>query len=88
MDAAAGAAGELPRRGWGAIDNWRDLFEWHGEHVVQDEGQPLGGGRPLQDDEQGQADRIRKEGFLLRVVLGRPTGQRSGEVCVERFLAP
>jgi hypothetical protein len=55
---------------------------------VQDEGQPLGGCQPFQDDEQGQTDRIPNKSFLLRVVLGRPTGQRSGEVCVERFLAP
>jgi hypothetical protein len=36
LHAAAGTAGELPRRGWGALNDRRDLIEGHGEHVVED----------------------------------------------------
>jgi hypothetical protein len=42
MHAAAGAAGELPRRGRRPPHDRRDLVEGDGKHVVQDERQPLG----------------------------------------------
>jgi hypothetical protein len=41
--APAGAAGELARGAGGRADDGSDLRERHGEHVVQDEGEALGG---------------------------------------------
>ena len=42
LDPAARAAGQLAGSLGRALDHRRDLVERHGEHVVQDEGQPLG----------------------------------------------
>ena len=50
VHAAAGAAGELPRRGRRPPHDRRDLVEGDGKHVVQDERQPLGWLQHLQND--------------------------------------
>ena len=68
LDAAAGAAGELARRLGRAVDDRRDLVEGHGEDVVQDEREPLGRRQRLEHDEQRQADRVRQQRLVLRVV--------------------
>jgi hypothetical protein len=47
-------AGSLRRAG----QHWRDLVEWDVEHVVQHEGQPLGGTKRVEHDLQGQSGRI------------------------------
>jgi hypothetical protein len=55
---------------------------------VQHEREPLGGRQPLEHDEQGETDRIRKQRLLLGVdpVLG--AHDRLGHVKVQRHLAP
>jgi hypothetical protein len=88
MHPAPGAAGELPGRGRGAIDDRRDLVKGHGEHVVQDEGQPLGRLQRFQHHQESQADRIGEERFLLRIAVGSAACQWTGQLGVERFLAP
>src|SRR6266516_814565 len=45
----AGATGQLAGRGGRAPDDGRDVAERDGEHVVQDEGEPLGGRQRVQD---------------------------------------
>ena len=54
--APARAARELSRRRRRPADDRRDLFERHGEHVVQDEGKPLGRIKRVEHDEQRQAN--------------------------------
>ncbi len=67
MHPAAGAAGELPRGVGRAPHDGSDLVEGHGEHVVQHEGEPLGGSQGLQHHQQRQTDRVGQERFLLGV---------------------
>ncbi|EPH39369.1 hypothetical protein STRAU_7570 [Streptomyces aurantiacus JA 4570] len=64
---AAGAAGELPGRGRGPLDNGRDVLERHGEHVVQHEREAFGGAQGVEDDEEREAHRVREQGFLFGV---------------------
>jgi len=52
------AARELPCRGRGAPHDGSDLVEGHGEHVVQDEGEPLGGSQRFEHHEQRGTDRV------------------------------
>jgi hypothetical protein len=85
---AAGAARELPRRGWGALDDRRDLIEWHGEDVVEDEGEPLGGSERVEDDEQRQPDRVGEQRLLLGVDAVLGADDRVGHVRAERLLGP
>ena len=88
LNAPAGTAGQLTRRLGGAFHDGGDLVEGHGEDVVQDEGQPLGGAERVQDHQQGDADRVGEE----RLVLGvRPAGSVEddvGHVRLERVLTP
>ena len=73
MHPAAGAAGKLPRGVGRAPDDGSDLVEGHGEHVVQHEGEPLGGSQGLQNDQQRQTDRVGQQRFLLGVAsISRP----------------
>ncbi len=58
MDPSAGAAGELAGSGRGAVPDGGDLLERHGEDVVQDEGEPLGGGEDVEHHHQRRADRV------------------------------
>jgi len=60
---AACAARELPRGGRGALHDRCHLVEGHGEHVVQHEREPLGGGQRVEDDEQRQPDRVGQQRF-------------------------
>jgi hypothetical protein len=55
---------------------------------VEDESEPLGRGQCVEDDEQGQTDRIGQKGLLLGVVntLGGDIGL--GEPGADRILAP
>src|SRR6185436_5300663 len=64
-----GPAGELTRRVRAAAGDLTDLAEWHAEHVMQDEGDALGGGEVLENDQHRQADRVREFGLLRRVLL-------------------
>ena len=64
---AAGAAGELPGCGRRATHDGGDLVEGDGEHVVQHEGEPLGGSQRFEHDEQRETDRVGQQRFLLRI---------------------
>jgi hypothetical protein len=55
---AAGRAGELPGCNCGASDDRGDVFERQVEHVMQDEGEPLGWGQCFEDGDQCQTDRF------------------------------
>ena len=85
---AACTARELPRRGWGALNDRRDLVEGHGEHVMQDEREPLGGSQSVEYHEQGEPDRVGEQRLMLGVgsVLG--ADDRVGHVRAERLLGP
>jgi hypothetical protein len=63
--APASPAGKLPRCGFRLPHDWRDLLEGDVEHVVQDEGHPLGRGEHLEHHEQRGTDRISQENVLL-----------------------
>ena len=56
LQAAAGAAGELPGRNRRAPDNGSDLLKGHGEEVVQHKGQPFGGRECFEHYKQGKAN--------------------------------
>lgn len=73
--------------GGGAVHDPRDLVEGDGEHVVEDEGEPLGGSQGLQDDEQGETDGL---GDLRRVFGVGGAGYPDdgvGDVVLQRVLA-
>jgi len=59
-DAPTCAARELPGRRRRPVDDRGDLLERHPEHVVEDEGEPLGRRQRLEHDQQGEhaEDRI------------------------------
>lgn len=63
------AAGELPRGLGRAVDHRRDLVERNGEDVVEHESETLGRAERLENDQQGQPDRVGHERLLLG--LGR-----------------
>jgi len=65
---AACTAGELPGGGRGASHDGTDLVEGDGEHVVQDEGEPLCRSQGLENHQQRRADRVGQECFVLGVV--------------------
>jgi hypothetical protein len=48
----------------GPADGLRNIVERHPEDGVQDEGDPLGRGEPLQDDQQRQADAVLERGLV------------------------
>ena len=87
LDAATGAARELPRRRRRPADDRRDLVERHGEHVVQHEGDPFGGRQRVEDDEHREPDRVAQQGFLLGIDPVLRTQDRIREVGLERRLA-
>jgi hypothetical protein len=64
---AAGTGGELARGVGGAVERDSDLLEREAEHVVQHEGEPLGGRQRLQHDQQRDADPVAERGQLGRV---------------------
>jgi hypothetical protein len=66
-DASPRAAGELLRGGFGAVESGTDVGEWHAEHVVQHEREPLGGSQRVEHHEQREPDRVGEERFLLGV---------------------
>ena len=86
--APARPARELPRRLGRALHDRGDLLERHGEHVVQDEGQPFGRGQPLEHDQQRQTHRVGEQRLVLGVGAAGRVDDRVGNVHVERLLAP
>ena len=85
-DAPSRAAGQLPGGLGRAVDQRRDLAEGHGEEVVQDEGQPLGGRQRLEHDQQRQGDGVGQLGLVRGVAGG--DDDRIGHVGLQRLLAP
>jgi len=84
----AGAAGELLGCVRGSADDGPDLVEGHGEHVVQHERQPLGGTERVEDHEQGRADGIGQQRFVLGVAPGRGALDAVRQIPAGRFFAP
>ena len=70
-----------------SADDLRDLLERHREHVVQHEGEALRGRQRVEDDEQGEPDRVGEQRLLLGVVLG-VDDDRLGQPRARVLLAP
>ena len=85
---APGPARQLPGRVRRPPHDRGDLVERHGEHVVQHERQPLRGSERVEHDQQGEADRVGEQRFVLRIDPVGATHDRVGNVHVERLLAP
>ena len=86
---AAGPAGQLTGGDGGALYNRGDLLERHGEHVVQHEREPFGGGQGVQHHQKRQADRVGQHRLVLRVGAARRLrGLLPGDRCVDRLLTP
>jgi len=58
LDAAARAACELACCWCAASHDRRDLLEWHTEHVMQHERDALCGRERVENDQQGEPDRL------------------------------
>ena len=86
--APARAAGELARGRGRAVDDRGDLVERHAEHVVQHEGEALGGGQRVEDDEQGEPDRVGQLGLVGRVGVLAGGEDRLGQPGAHELLAP
>jgi hypothetical protein len=84
LHAAAGAAGELPCRGWRASHDRRDLLERHREHIVEHKGKPFGRRQRFQNHQQRSADGIGHFGVALVGIAG--SGLR--HLRAHRLLAP
>ncbi len=78
MDTSAGPAGELAGGGRGAFEDRGDLFEGHGEDVVQDEGEALSGSEGVEHDHQRRADRVGQQGPGFWVGDVVPANRRPG----------
>ncbi|GLV54082.1 hypothetical protein KDH_09310 [Dictyobacter sp. S3.2.2.5] len=72
----AGTAGKLSGRHRRTFHKRRNLIEGHGENIVQNEGETLGGGKRVQDDQQRQAHPIGKFRLFLRVNPALVVGDR------------
>jgi hypothetical protein len=70
----------LTRRFGRAVDDRCDLVEWHTEHVVQNEGESFGGAQRLEDDEQGEPDRVGQQRLVLGVGAVGSVDDRLGQV--------
>ena len=64
-----------------------DLFEWHGEDVVQHEGDPFGRRQGVEDNDQCEPDGIAQQGFLLGIGSLHRTHDRIGDVGLQRHFA-
>ena len=65
LHATARAAGQLPGRHGRAPHDGRDVIERKIEHVVEDERHPLGRRQCLENNEQGDADRVGQQQLPL-----------------------
>src|SRR5712692_5960793 len=66
LDTSSRPAGELSCCCGRSSDHGGDLIEGQLEHVVEHEGQPLVGGEGIEDNEQGETDRIGQQRLLRR----------------------
>ena len=87
LDPAPGPAGELSRRLGRPIDHRRDLVERQLEHVMEDEGEPFGGGQRVEHDEKGQPDRVREQCLFLGLSRAVLADDGVGQVLLEELLA-
>jgi uncharacterized membrane protein YccF (DUF307 family) len=76
-----------PCRGGGAPEHGSDLVERQGEHVVQDERQPLGWCQRPQHHQQCQANRVGEHPVVLRADPGLGAHNRIGHGGVDGALA-
>ncbi len=81
LDVLAGASGELAHRGLAALQHGGDLRVGVAERLPEHEHRPLQRGQRLQDDEDGQRDRVGEDGPLGGVRHGVPEvgGVRLGQ---------
>jgi hypothetical protein len=87
LHAAASTTGQLAGGLRSAPDDRGDLVVGHGEHVVEDEREPLGRSQRVQDHQQSGTDRVGHERFFLGVgPVG--TAHRIRRVVVQRLLPP
>ncbi len=84
MQAAACAAGELPRGNGGTFHDRSDLVERHREHVVQNKGEALGGSQLVEYDQQRGSDRVGEQRFILGVGTRGAVCDRLGEAAWAR----
>ena len=61
-------------------DDGRDVIERDREHVVQDEGEPLGGRQRVQDHQQRGTDGVGQQRLLFGVDAVRAADGRLGQV--------
>jgi hypothetical protein len=88
LHSATCPARELPRRRRGTPHNFGDLVEGHGEHIVQHEGEPLGGSQHFEHHEQRETDGVGEQGFVLGVDRILTAHDRIRHVHSQRLLAP
>src|SRR5665811_2324526 len=84
---AAGSARELPCRGRGALHDERDLVKRYREHVVQHEGEALGGSQRFKHHQHRLADRVRQERLMLWVSVAGTAHERLRHVIWHPLLA-
>ena len=82
------AARQLARCVGGPVDHGSDLAERHGEHVVQHERQPLGGGQLLEHHQHRQPDGVRQQRLVLRVNTFLKRHDRLRDAHVDGLLTP
>jgi hypothetical protein len=75
-------------RGRRSSDDGPDLVKWHREQVVQNEGEPFGGGQGVEHDEQRDAHRVREQRFTLRVSALLRSQSRLIDLLANRLFAP
>ena len=88
LDASTGPARELSGRRRRPADDGRDVVERQREHVVEDEGDAFGGRQGVEDDEQGEPDRIAEQRLLLGIEAVLRAHDRIREMRLQRRLAP
>jgi len=74
--------------GRGSPQDGDDLVEGHVEHVVQHEGEPLGGSQRFEYHQQRGTDRIRHYRFVFGVDPGRSVHDGRGDLRAQGLLAP
>jgi hypothetical protein len=80
------SARELPGRGWGPPDQRGDLLERQVEHIVQHEGEALGGTQRFKHHEQREPNRIAEQRILFGVGLALAADHGVGHAKAGRLL--
>jgi len=83
------AARQLPRCSGRTTDDWSDIFERDGEHVMEDEREALICLEGLQDDEERKTEGVRQKRRVLWIDAGiHPINDGVRQAHPERLLAP